>query len=138
MPLGSCVVVFPVASLEPALVPEFGAEGFIGLPGFMEVPGFVEPGLPLPALIPGLLGTSEPEEPGTELPTEPELPALPDPMLPLPAEPEPPAPAAAPPAPPPAPPDSCAKAFALNVAIASERVAPSKIVGKFFFIVTTP
>jgi hypothetical protein len=106
MPLGSCVVEFPVASLEAALVPEFGAEGFIGLPVFMEVPGFVEPGLPLPALIPGLLGTSAPEGPGTELPTAPELPALPDPiLLPLPpAEPEPPAPAAAPPAPPPPPP----------------------------------
>ena len=106
MPLGSCVVEFPVASLEPALVAEFGAEGFIGLPGFMELPGFVEPGLPLPALPPGLLGTSEPEGPGTELPTEPELPdpMLPDPMLPPLPPAEPPAPAAPPPAPPPPPP----------------------------------
>jgi hypothetical protein len=102
MPLGSCVVEFPAASLEPVLVPEFGAEEFIGLPGFMELPGFVEPGLAAPALTPGLVGTSAPEGPGTELPTEPELPALPDPiLLPLPpAEPEPPDPAAAPPAPP--------------------------------------
>ena len=64
MLLGARVVEFPVESLELAPVPEFALEGFIGLPGF--------PMLELPALTPGLLGTSEPEGPGTELPTAPD------------------------------------------------------------------
>src|SRR5580704_7585630 len=107
MPFGCRVVEVPVESVDPAPVPEFKLEGFGRLPGFMELPGL--PALGLPALIPGLLGTSEPEGPGTELPTEPELPSLPLPMLPLPAPPpaalDPPAaPAPAPPAPPPPPP----------------------------------
>ena len=140
MPAGSLAVVFPVASVPaPGAEPE--AEEFTEVPALVEVPlvsALADAPEEFIAPTPGLLRTSDPAGPGTELPTAPELlpPVLPlAPMLsPLPlALPD--APTPAPPDVPASPPAPCAKA---NVAIASERVAPSTIVGIFFFIANTP
>jgi hypothetical protein len=117
--------------------PALEAAGLVALPLtllFAPVAEFMPPAAGLVALIPGPFGMSDPAGPGTELPTGPE--PL-DPMPPLlpPAAPDP----IPPPAPPaPTPPAPCANAFALNVAIASVKVAPSNIVDRFFFIALTP
>jgi hypothetical protein len=108
-PAGAGLLGFAVVSgeFEPGAPELAPADGFIGLPLFSPLAGLIA--LPAP-----ILPLAAPDAP--------------DPI-------PPPVPPAAPP-PPPAPlPAPCANALAVNVAIASDKVAPRRTIGSFFVIV---